>query len=566
MTSAATTGVDPLFHEPVELLSTDARVALSYKRARLLMHEYAFTVKDVLETSDKFWALQSDPRLPLDMACYTILAAHVGLAIGTLVKFAHRADIAALVRELLNFDTVGVYLLSERGHGLDAFNIETTATLTSEGFILNTPREEASKWMPATTPSFGIPKVALVMARLIVSGEDRGCRFFIVPICNKFQMYRGVHSTRLPTRSGTAPLDFSITTFDHVLLPITALLGDSLAAPKNPLQAWWGEVWRIPIGTGAVPGPLVQALKHAAYIGSSYSLHRHIVGKTPTPVSLMSFWTQRWAMVQAVAVARVLDVWYPTVVKQSVDMALEPGVRHAYSVITKASIAQLFQTCMGEVMVRCGAQGTFEHNFMARMKNEGYGVVIAEGDILTLCIRLYNELLLGRYSIPPPAHKDTLLWRHAEGLLRTAREYLATCGDHRSEKANAFVLPLAEAGVSAIGHALAYSAAVDAAVPKPLLDVYECAVIRLDAVWYSESAGLSSFEQRMREDKASAAVLPRLDEYLRDLKIARYVRAPIVSDAAWKAYLKLLPTHSGNADANEDSKVRFRSETISARL
>ncbi len=40
MNSAATIGIDPLFHEPVELLSTDARVALSYKRARLLMHEY----------------------------------------------------------------------------------------------------------------------------------------------------------------------------------------------------------------------------------------------------------------------------------------------------------------------------------------------------------------------------------------------------------------------------------------------------------------------------------------------------------------------------------------------
>ena len=39
------------------------------------------------------------------------------------------------------------FLLSERGHGLDAFNIETTATLTTEGFILNTPREEASKYV-----------------------------------------------------------------------------------------------------------------------------------------------------------------------------------------------------------------------------------------------------------------------------------------------------------------------------------------------------------------------------------------------------------------------------------
>ncbi|RPD57016.1 hypothetical protein L226DRAFT_491028 [Lentinus tigrinus ALCF2SS1-7] len=567
MTTAATLGIHPLFHDAVEHLSTDARVALSYKRARLLMHEYDLTTKDVLDCSDKFWALQSDPRLPFDLACYTIIAAHVGLAIGTLAKYVdHRPDIAALVNSLLKFDTVGLYLLSERGHGLDSFNLETTATLTPEGFILNTPREEASKWVPATSPSFGIPKVALVMARLIVSGEDRGCRFFIVPICNKTQMYRGVRSTRLPRRTGTSPLDFSVTTFDNVLLPITALLGDSLEAPKNPLQAWWGEVWRIPIGSGAITGPLVQALKHGAYIGSSYSLHRHVVGKTPSPLPLMSFWTQRWAMVQAVAVARVLDVWYPLAVRQSVDKALKPDVRHAYSVITKAGIARLFEPCWRELVERCGAQGTFEYNFMARLECDARGVVIAEGDILSLCIRLYNELILGRYSIPAPAHKETLLWRHAEGLLRTAREYVATCGNHRSEKANAYVLPLAQAGVSAIGHALAYSAAIDAAVPKPLLDVYECAVIRLDAVWYSESAGLSSFEQRMREDSASAAVMPHLDQYLHDLNIAPYVRAPIVSDAAWKAYVKSLPTHSGNADANEDPKFSFRSEVISARL
>ena len=211
--------------------------------------------------------------------------------------------------------------------------------------------------MPATTPLFGIPKVAVVIARLIVSGQDRGCRPFIVPICDKSQMYRGVCSTRLPRRSGTSPLDFSITTFDHVLLPITALLGESLEAPKDPLQAWWSEMWRIPIGTGAVAGPLVQALKHAAYIGTSYSLHRHVVGKTPQPVPLMSFWTQRWAMVQAVAVARVLNVWHPIVVKQSVNMTLESGVRHAYSVIAKAAIARLFQPCLREVIERCGAQG-----------------------------------------------------------------------------------------------------------------------------------------------------------------------------------------------------------------
>lgn len=77
---------------------------------------------------------------------FTILAAHVGLTIGTLSRHArNRADLRPLLDSLLRFDTVGIYLLTERGHGLDAFNIETTAVKTQDGFILNTPREEATK-------------------------------------------------------------------------------------------------------------------------------------------------------------------------------------------------------------------------------------------------------------------------------------------------------------------------------------------------------------------------------------------------------------------------------------
>ncbi len=57
-------------------------------------------------------------------------------------------------------------------------------------------------------------------------------------------MYRGVKSTRLPRRSGTGPLDFSITSFDHVRLPHTALVAADLqhiTAPERPLEAWWGR-------------------------------------------------------------------------------------------------------------------------------------------------------------------------------------------------------------------------------------------------------------------------------------------------------------------------------------
>ena len=91
--------------------------------------------------------MMMDPILCLDLAMFTILAAHVSLAIGTLSRYLQsRPDLNILVDRLLRFDTVGLYLLTERGHGLDAFNIETTATKTDSGFILHTPREEAAKY------------------------------------------------------------------------------------------------------------------------------------------------------------------------------------------------------------------------------------------------------------------------------------------------------------------------------------------------------------------------------------------------------------------------------------
>ena len=95
----------------------------------------------------------NDPICSLDIAMFTILAAHVGLTIGTLSRhLKHRPDLKHLVNRLLRFDTVGIYLLSERGHGLDALHIETTATKTNEGYILHTPREEAAKYVCRVFP------------------------------------------------------------------------------------------------------------------------------------------------------------------------------------------------------------------------------------------------------------------------------------------------------------------------------------------------------------------------------------------------------------------------------
>lgn len=230
--------------------------------------------------------------------------------------------------------------------------------------------------MPPSTPSFGISKIALVLARMIVDGEDRGLRFFIVPLCNEREMFKGVESIRLGPRSGTTPLDFSITRFNHVLVPHTALVTSTLgdySAPKVPEEAWWDEIWRIPVGTMTVAAPWIASLKAAAFIAGKYSLHRALTGKGAgaESVRIISFRTQQWPVLQAIAVSLVLETWFSSVARQATNPSLDPRVRHGVSVIAKTTVCRQAQRCVSEVAERCGAQGTFEHNFMACVEVRG---------------------------------------------------------------------------------------------------------------------------------------------------------------------------------------------------
>ena len=174
------------------------------------------------------------------------------------------------------------------------------------------------------------------------------------------------------------------------------------------------------------------------------------------------------------------------------------------------------------------------------------GLAIAEGDILVLCIRLFSELLLGRYTLPQPRDGDALLARHAAAIFARGRALLASFErGHRDEAFNNLVLPQSELAITALGHALAYDAARAAGVPAPLLELFECYVVQLDPTWYSEHAGISGDAFRRKEDAAAQAALPQLKEYVDQMDVRRWVTAPILSDAAWSRWHAALPIHSG---------------------
>ena len=93
-----------LFLQNVELLRTDEKISLSYQRVKLIVQTYrrdlsgvpiftlltpcdeGLTAEDIRSSSPKFWAIVTDTifKFALDIAMFTILVSHAGLAIGIL--------------------------------------------------------------------------------------------------------------------------------------------------------------------------------------------------------------------------------------------------------------------------------------------------------------------------------------------------------------------------------------------------------------------------------------------------------------------------------------------------
>ncbi|KAF4612700.1 hypothetical protein D9613_011754 [Agrocybe pediades] len=186
----------------------------------------------------------------------------------------------------------GLYLPTEPGHGLDStYNIETTATKTSDGYILHTPCEEAARLMPTSTPSFNIPKVALVMVCLIVDGEERGCCFFVVPICNEREI------------------------FDHVHLP----------PGSQPCARRIGHVKASPSSRSMVEREPPLNLSPI-----SVELNSPCIGlfsdKNNVPTPIITFRTQQWPIAHATAVGMVMANWYPTAVRHAMEEVSDPSL------------------------------------------------------------------------------------------------------------------------------------------------------------------------------------------------------------------------------------------------
>ncbi|KAI0594849.1 hypothetical protein F4775DRAFT_595859 [Biscogniauxia sp. FL1348] len=547
----------------IEYPSQD-EIRLTYDRARMLCRESGITVEDVVEIKPRFCDFHKNILCARDMATVVILTIHWNLCIGTIGKYARsRPDLAPLLKKLEKFDACGEYLLTEAGHGLDARNLETTATLQPDGSIdLHTPSPAAAKSMPPTSPWAGVPRVAVVFARLIAGGMDCGVKPFIVQLTTATGMCPGVTSKLLPKRNGSKVLDHSITSFNHVRLSKAALLG-SPARPKDDRAAFLNHIWRVSVGTLILSQLNIPLMRQSAYIVGKYSARRHVAGggKPGSRVPIISFATQYRPILGALAQASVYEAFAHEAVARFKDASLPATVRHAIATCYKAGITPAAQSAINELADRCGWQGLYTHNQVIELGMTVRGNSIAEGDYLVLCIRKPSIRNPPEPVLPPGTATAGLpLARHEAGVWREARETLAALGPgaHRGPAFNAHLLPRCHALVAATAHRMAYEAVASpistnaVRVAPELLRLFESTCVLGDAAWYVEFEGARRADLLARQARDAEAALPLLPQLLRETGAAEWTTTAIIAEEGrWEDFVAGLPVFGAEGSESE---------------
>lgn len=133
--------------------------------------------------------------------------------------------------------------------------------------------------------------------------------------------------------------------------------------------------------------------------------------------------------------------------------------------------------------------------------------------------------------------------------MKEYKSVISNNGGHRSAKFASHVLPHCEDLVRAIGYRMAYDAAVAANVPGSLIAIFVCNVVKGSLAWHVQNGLLSLDTLEDMQDSAIQQALPHVEKWVADMKVERYVTAPMVSDAAWRAFESRLEEFSSKIGA-----------------
>ncbi|WP_159080815.1 acyl-CoA dehydrogenase family protein [Nocardia suismassiliense] len=311
---------------------------------------------------------------------------HSGLGIESILKLGNGNSYQQQCLAELDTGTAkAVFASTELSTGTNVLDLGTEAHWHREDrtLSLHTPTAGAMKWMPNVAED-AVPKIVIVLARLIVDGNDEG----VFPIACRVRgvdgLAQGVEVAALPNSRLSAPMDHAAFIFgDGFRVPTDALLGGSWAqftpsgefvcdlddrGPRFKRASAALQSGRI-LYTGAA----VAAARAAWTLSYRYARQRMIDGtlladRDQAQRTFISTAAQLVAMSTMVNHARMQYSLRPA------DAASVALVTAAKPVVTDTAYQALI-----EVSQLCGAQGVLGENMFGDWAACIHGVQIAEG-------------------------------------------------------------------------------------------------------------------------------------------------------------------------------------------
>jgi len=386
-----------------EGLTAAQAAALGYRRARFLALALKMSADELRNDPRRLFAVHEWVGL-VDGVAGTVTSIHYCLALGSLLEHGEdRPELEPFVRELERMDSVGVFLATELGYGNNLAALETEAVYDPprREFTLSSPTRESSKFMPNT--ALAVPKLAVVMARLISQNEDHGVFPFVVRLRGADGLpCPGISIAPLSEKPGYA-LDNGITVFDGVRIPKAHLLSGSGSAlhedghfesrVPSHRRRFLIAMDRVQAGRVCFTGTAAAMLRAATWICVRYTQQRLAAAPGKRSVPLLGYRNvQRdvfGGLATAYAVtfaARFLQTRFRLRTAEN-----EPEIFRLTATL-KAVVTNEVSDALPRLRERCGAVGMLSANRILDYWNQIQGLITAEGDNQLMLLKAGRQL------------------------------------------------------------------------------------------------------------------------------------------------------------------------------
>ncbi len=393
-----------------------------------------------------------------DLSVLVKFGVQFGLFGGSIQQLGTERHHEALLRDVGSLALPGCYAMTETGHGSNVRDLETTATYEpgTHELVVHSPSEASGKDWIGNAACHG--RLAVVFARLLVSGEDHGVHALLVPIrSGDGSVLPGVRIEDRGEKLGLNGVDNGRIWFEQVRVPAQNLLdrfatidtdGRYESPIPSPGRRFFTMLSTLVAGRVSVASAAVGATKVGLTIAVRHTAERRQFGpEGGAEVPLLAYTTMQRALMPRLASTYALHFavrdlqarFHAWATSGKDDPELE-----ARAAGLKAWATDACSDTLAACREACGGRGYLAENRFAALKADTDVFTTFEGANAVL-YQLTAKGLLSRYRdrMGSLDLRGTLRWlgERAEASMaslnpvvtrRTDRDHLLDPGFHRA--------------------------------------------------------------------------------------------------------------------------------------